>query len=132
MSSSSHRARLGRAVDCFIIVSHPVQLPPLLHDAPVAIASVTLDGRVLDVTRALVDASGYAAEELRGQPFSAFIERASDGDVRGHFEALARGDRDWYHVERRYRTRSGEWRDVDLAVSLVRDSAGRPSGCLAV
>jgi len=97
----------------------------------VAIASVDLEGRVLDVNRALLQASGYTVEDLRGRPFSAFIEPGGD-DARGRFVALTRGELDSYRVERKVRTRSGELRDVELSVSLVRGSDGRPSICLAV
>jgi PAS domain S-box-containing protein len=42
------------------------------------------------------------------------------------------GATDSYRAARRYRTRSGDVRDVDLNVSLVRDAAGAPELILAV
>ena len=113
-------------------MSVSVQLPPLLHYAPVAIACVDLEGRVLDANRALVEASGFTVDEIRGRSFSAFIDPGAEDEARSMFSALARGEEDFYRIGRKYRTRSGELRDVDLSVSLVRDAVGAPAMCLAV
>ncbi|HEV3484611.1 MAG TPA: PAS domain S-box protein, partial [Vicinamibacterales bacterium] len=107
-------------------------LPPLLQFAPVAVASVALDGRILDVNHALLTASGYSRDELIARPFSAFMGPIDDAEIRGHFAALAAGSADTYRVERQFRTKAGDIRDVDLSVSLVRDAEGKPEQCLAV
>jgi PAS domain S-box-containing protein len=107
-------------------------LPPLLRFAPVAVASLGLDGRILDANQALLSASGYSKDELLGQSFSRFMRPGSDEEVRGHFAALAEGSIDSYRVERKFLTKSGDVRDVDLSVSLVRDEATHPDICLAV
>jgi PAS domain S-box-containing protein len=112
-------------------VTSPLVLPPLLQSAPAPIASLNLHGQVLDVNKALLQASGYTAEELRGQPFLAFLDRDDEENARVRFAELASGARDSYRAVRRYRTRSGEMREVDLSVSLVRDAAGAPELCLA-
>ena len=106
------------------------RLPSLLHAAPVAIVALDLDGRIVDANAPLLAASGYTIEELRGRSFEAFEVGVQPGP--GLFEALARGTTDAYRVERRYQTRAGEVRDIDLAVSLVRDDAGAPMMCLAI
>jgi PAS domain S-box-containing protein len=106
-------------------------LPPHLRAAPVAVASVDLGGRIVDANAALLEISGYSLEELRGRSFSEFIEReAADGP--STFLALTRGELEADRVERRYRSRAGELREVDLAVSLVRDAQGRPASVLAI
>lgn len=94
--------------------------------------ALDLEGRVLDANEPLLAASGYALEELRGLPFSSFVAPGRRQGPSGHFESLVKGEIDSYRVERRYRSRSGEPRDVDLSVSLVRDDAGAPVMCLAV
>jgi len=104
----------------------------LLQFAPVAIASIDLDGRVLDANRMLLATSGYTLQEIRGVPFMAFLDPDENRVAGVAFESLVSGARDSYQIERRYRTRSGETRDVDVSVSLVRDGAGTPQMCLAV
>jgi PAS domain S-box-containing protein len=97
----------------------------------VAVASVDLGGRLVDANAALLAASGYSLDEIRGRTFAEFIERDMTGGA-SKFDALVRGEVEAYRVERRYRSRNGELREVDLAVSLVRDAAGQPHSCLAI
>jgi PAS domain S-box-containing protein len=113
-------------------VSSALLLPPLLIDAPVAVASLDLQGRLVDANHALLRAGGYTIEDLRGRSFADFVDPESVSDARARFEALACGPVQSYRVLQRYRFRSGEMRDIDLTVSLVRDDYGRPAGCLAV
>jgi PAS domain S-box-containing protein len=87
---------------------------------------------VIGANRALLDASGYAEQELRGRPFSTFLDPAGEAEARDSFTALATGAAEFYRAARRYRTRSGELRNVDLRVSLVRDPDRQPQMCLAV
>ncbi len=107
-------------------------LPALLLDAPIAVASFDLEGRVVDANRALLRGGGYTIEELRGRSFAEFLDPEAAADALARFEALSSGAVEVYHTERRYRARGGEMRDVDLTVSLVRDENGRPAGGLAV
>lgn len=107
-------------------------LPPLLHSAPVAIVSLDLHGRVIDANQALLDTSGYTLLELKGVPFSAFLDPGDEDEARAAFARLIMGFCDAYSASRRYRTRSGETRSVDLRVALVRDDEGLPEMCLAV
>jgi PAS domain S-box-containing protein len=107
-------------------------LPPLLVDAPVAVASLDFQGRLVDANHALLRAGGYTIEDLRGRSFADFVDPESASEARARFEALASGRGPSYRVLQRYRFGSGEMRDIDLTVSLVRDDSGRPAGCLAV
>jgi PAS domain S-box-containing protein len=113
-------------------VSSDLLLPPLLIDAPVAVASLDLQGRLVDANHALLRAGGYTIEDLRGRSFTDFVDPVSVSDARARFDALASGPVQSYRVLQRYRFGSGEMRDIDLTVSLVRDDNGRPAGCLAV
>lgn len=106
-------------------------LPPLLQHAPIAIAALDLQGRITDVNRAMLDGSGYAADELCGIHFSALLD-PDDERIAGAFAALAAGAIESYRATRRYRTKSGEFRDVDINASLVRDAAGAPERCMAM
>jgi PAS domain S-box-containing protein len=107
-------------------------LPPLLQAVPVGIVSIDLAGRVLDVNRELLAASGYTADEFRGAPFLAFLEPDEHQAVSAVFAALVAGERDGYRAIHRCHTRSGELRDVDISVSLVRGATALPEMVLAV
>jgi PAS domain S-box-containing protein len=107
-------------------------LPPLLHAAPVAIACIDLQGRLLDANQTLLESSGYTLLELKGVPFSSFLDPGDETAARTAFAQLVMGIKDSYQATRRYRTRSGDVRDVDLIVSLVRDPDDMPLMCLAV
>ena len=113
-------------------VTSPFRLPPLLRDAPVAVASLDLEGHVLDANRGLLEAAGYSLDELCGQSFAAFLNPEDVEAARASFSALASGAMDRYRAERQYRARSGDLVDVELHVVLVRDGDGRPQSCLAV
>jgi PAS domain S-box-containing protein len=113
-------------------VSSALLLPPLLIDAPVAVASLDLQGRLVDANQALLHAAGYTMEDLRGRSFLDFAAPESVPDARAAFRALISGAVRTYRVTQRYRFSSGELRDIDLTASLVRDGEHRPQGCLAV
>ena len=107
-------------------------LPPLVQAAPVAIACIDRQGSIADANRALLDGSGYTLEELKGRPFTSFLEPADGEPERQAFAWLAMGDGDSYAGSHRYRTRAGEVRNVDLRIAVVRDADGAPQCCLAV
>ena len=113
-------------------MSSALLLPPLLIDAPVAVVSLDLQGRLVDANQALLRAAGYAIEDLRGRSFADFVDPESVSDARARFRALVSGVVQTYRVTQRYRFGSGELRDIDLTVSLVGDDQGRPAGCLGV
>jgi PAS domain S-box-containing protein len=107
-------------------------LPPLLHATPVAIACIDLQGRILDANRALLESSGFTIGELQGRSFPSFLEAADDGSERSSLARVVMENCDAYAGPRRYRTRAGEIREVDVRVAIVRDREGAPQYCLAV
>ena len=108
------------------------QLPPLLRDAAIAVASLDLTGHIADANDALAAAGGYTLEQLRGRSFFDFLEPEAAADARARFATLTSGAAATYHAERRYRSADGRMHDVELTVSLVRDDQGAATGCLAV
>jgi PAS domain S-box-containing protein len=91
-----------------------------------------LQGRVIDANQALLESSGYTMLELKGAPFSAFLDTGDEEAARAAFGELAMGRCDAYSASRRYRTRTGEVREVELRVALVRDEDATPLMCVAV
>jgi PAS domain S-box-containing protein len=113
-------------------VSPAPLLPPLLLDAPIAVASFDLEGRIIDANPALLRGGGYTIDEVRGRPFAEFLDPEAAADALGRFAALVSGAVEVYRTERCYRARNGRMREVDLTISLVRDDNGHPAGGLAV
>jgi PAS domain S-box-containing protein len=94
--------------------------------------SLDLQGRVIDANQTLLQTSGYTMLELKGASFSAFLDPGDEETARAAFAQLAMGACDAHSASRRYRTRTGDVRDVELRVALVRDDQGFPLMCLAV
>ena len=94
--------------------------------------SLDLQGRVIDANPAFLESSGYTMLELKGASFSDFLDPEEGEAARAAFVRLAMGACDNYTAWRRYRTRTGGVRDVELRVALVRDEQALPMMCLAV
>lgn len=96
------------------------------EDAPIGMALVGLDGRWLQVNRALCEIVGYSPEELLATTFQA-ITHPDDLDA-----DLAQAARLWsgeigsYRLEKRYRHKSGAVVWILLSASVVRDRDGTP------
>jgi diguanylate cyclase (GGDEF)-like protein/PAS domain S-box-containing protein len=117
------RERAGRA-------EAEVRFRRAFEDAPVGVAIADLDGRYVEVNRALCDMLGYDAEELKGKSFT-LTTRAEDVPVladvlRAHPEREVRG----FTAEVRAVQASGEtvWTEVHATTLVGRD--GKPEGTL--
>jgi diguanylate cyclase (GGDEF)-like protein/PAS domain S-box-containing protein len=94
--------------------------------APIGMALVGVDGRFLRVNRALCDLVGYAEDDLLAMAFQD-ITHAEDLDADlALIEAVLRGDRADYTMEKRYVRADGRVIWALLAVSLVTDADGVP------
>jgi PAS domain S-box-containing protein len=93
--------------------------------AAVGIAMVALDGRWLEINRALCEIVGYTELELLATTFQA-ITHPDDltADVE-QVRRLVNGDLPNYQLEKRYLHKSGRAVSVHLSVSLVRDASGQ-------
>jgi PAS domain S-box-containing protein len=97
--------------------------------APVAVASLDLEGRIIDANPALLSAAGYTLDELAGRPYYDFF---ADEGSRQSFMSLAAGALETYRAECLFRVCGGEVKETNVSVALVRDAAGQPESCLAV
>jgi diguanylate cyclase (GGDEF)-like protein/PAS domain S-box-containing protein len=99
--------------------------------APVGMALVALDGRMVQVNRALCDIVGYPAGQLEGV-FAASISHPDDAaeDVT-EIARLMAGEATRFRAERRYIHADGQFVPVDLSVAVVHDSKGAPRHLLA-
>jgi len=97
-----------------------------MQNAPIGMALVGLDGRWLEVNRAVCRLTGYAEEELRGLTFQQITHPDDLYADLAHLERLLEGSEDAYEMEKRYVRRDGEVVWILLTASLVRDADGHP------
>lgn len=103
-----------------------VRFRTIFESAPVGIALVGLDWEILEVNLATIQMLGYSLEELRRLGLPRILHPEEIGLVRRYFEEMARGERDFYQREGRYRRKDGSWMWGSNHVSIIRDSEGQP------
>lgn len=97
------------------------------EDAAIGMAVVSLDGRFLDVNRALLESLGMSREDLLTRSFQT-VTHPDDLSVDvEHAERLVAGVIPSYQVEKRYLTSAGATIWARVTVGLVRDGRGRPT-----
>ncbi len=98
----------------------------LYEHAAVGIEQVAVDGRLLMVNAALCRMLGYSESEL----LSKTCEQITHPEDRDReiplLEAMLRGERESYEIEKRYIRRNGSPVWVNLTSSPVKDAEGRP------
>jgi PAS domain S-box-containing protein len=98
----------------------------MMDEAPIGMALVALDGRFVDVNRALCEIVGYSAAELRGLACQAVTHPADlDADL-ALVAQLARGDIPRYQLGKRYIRKDGTIVDILLSASMLRSRDGAP------
>ena len=125
------RARVGSLVDLWrkdvALRESEERFRTAFEHAPIGVALVALDGRWLEVNRALTAITGRAAGDLlAAPPFD--LERLAgyDDGADGVAELLA-GTRSSFSVERRIMGPTGDALWLRVRVSLVRDRYGEPA-----
>ena len=103
-----------------------LQFRQTLELAPIGMALVSLEGRWLEVNRAVCDFVGYDAAELMALTFQD-VTHPDDLDADLEFvRSLLAGEIATYRMQKRYLHRSGSVVWAELSVSLVRDDDGAP------
>ena len=98
----------------------------IFEGAAIGIAVSDLQGRIVQVNRALQTMLGYTAEEMCGRRFTDFAH-AEDATLSWEpFQELVRGGIDRYEMEQRFVHKNGSIVWGKLAVSLIRDVDGQP------
>jgi PAS domain S-box-containing protein len=90
----------------------------LFEEAPVGMARVSRDGKLLETNEAFRRILGYEAEALRGRHFETLTYEEDIGKARAEFEDLIAGGRPRYTIEKRYRRGNGEVFWARLTASL--------------
>ncbi len=84
------------------------------------------DGRLLQVNRAFAEMLGYAVAELQQLEFARVTYPDDIAESRKCIRSLMAGERDDYHMEKRYLHRDGHIVWTDVNTSLLRDGSGSP------
>ncbi|MGV0760204.1 diguanylate cyclase [Tistrella mobilis] len=94
--------------------------------APIGMALVAPDGRFLKVNRALCRICGYDETKLLAIDFQQITDPDHLQSDLALLQAVLRGERTDYRIEKRYIRKDGRRVWVELSVSLVRDDDGAP------
>lgn len=103
----------------------------ILQSSPLPAALLDQHGNIIDINDALAEASGYRAEELRGQPFEVALDPESRQPARRQFTDLMSGAVAHYRAERLFRQRNGRGIWAIVTVWPMRDDGDAVHGYLA-
>ena len=98
--------------------------------APIGMTLITGEGRMHRVNRAMATMLGEREGALVGRHFADITHPDDVATSRARFDAAMASNDGGYRIEKRYRHVDGHSVHVMLAVSIVRDAAGRPLHCL--
>lgn len=108
------------------------QFRALFDQAAVGIALVNAAGQTLESNRKLQQMLGYSGEEIRSLPFAQVTHPDDRERDRNLFAELVSGQRDHYHIEKRYYRKDGSQVWGNETVSLVRDGRDEPLFGMAI
>ena len=89
----------------------------IFEDAPLGIALVDRDGRIVESNPALQKMLGFTQEKLRDRLFTDFIRAEDAGRCKALFNELVEGKRESYEVEKSYTRKDGREAWGRLSVS---------------
>jgi diguanylate cyclase (GGDEF)-like protein/PAS domain S-box-containing protein len=96
------------------------------YAAAIGKAIVAVTGHCIEVNPSLANLLGYPRESLAGVHFSEFTHPADIETDLELFNAVMRGERDSYQLEKRYLHRNGATLDVLLSATVIREADGTP------
>src|SRR3954451_12271224 len=98
----------------------------VFEDAPVGMALVGGDQRVVDANRMLCRMLGWHRDDLVGRPFATLVH-PEDQDIDTDLAArVFNGELPRYRIEKRYQTRGGEVVPVAATSTVLREPDGQP------
>jgi diguanylate cyclase (GGDEF)-like protein/PAS domain S-box-containing protein len=101
-------------------------------EAAIGIGIADVDGRIVEVNRAMCDMLGYTADEFRRRPVWEFIHPTDTPGIWDQVKELLAGATDHLRHEKAYYRKDGAQIWTDLVLSLVRDPQGRPRYVVAM
>ena len=104
----------------------------IFEAAPVGIGLVDLEGHTVQTNRVVQEMLGYSDEEFASVTFDTFTHQDDVALNRELFDEMARGERDFFQMEKRFIHKSGSLVWANLTVSLIKDAEGRPAYALGM
>ncbi|MGH3564529.1 MAG: putative bifunctional diguanylate cyclase/phosphodiesterase [Pseudonocardia sp.] len=104
----------------------------IFAESVIGIGVADVDGRILEVNRALREMLGYTSEEFLRKPFWTFIHAEDSPGTWTQVSDLLDGARDHLRLEKPYYRKDGAEIWTDLVLSLVRDQEGHPRFVVAM
>jgi diguanylate cyclase (GGDEF)-like protein/PAS domain S-box-containing protein len=95
-------------------------------DAAIGIGVGTVDGKILEVNRAMCEMFGWTPEEFVTRGMDDFVHPNDPVGTWDVYADLASGARDHMRMEKPYYRKDGSLIWTDLVVSLIRDQGGTP------
>ncbi len=102
------------------------------ENATAPMATFDLRGRWVSINRVGRVMLGFSEEDLVGRHTAEITHPEDAGETDAHIEELLHGPDATCHYEKRFITKSGETRWVEVSLSVVRDAEGRPLQFLGV
>ena len=123
--------RVSEAKAALAVRASEARLVDAFHYAPVGMALVSLEGRLISVNRALCEISGHTREQLEATSPAAIIHAEDLARIMALRAALLSHEIDHYDLEVRCIHAQGHTRDVALHVTLARDINDTPTNFVA-
>ncbi|MBD3195320.1 MAG: PAS domain S-box protein [Candidatus Lokiarchaeota archaeon] len=98
----------------------------IVQSNSIGVAMVTPDGYPIETNTYLQKMFGYSYEELKNMHFKQFTHPDDVKKDLDLYKDLISGEREFYHIEKRYVHKNGNIVWGDLTATLVRDSDGEP------
>jgi PAS domain S-box-containing protein len=108
------------------------QFREMFAQAAVGIAQIGLDGRWLRVNQRICDIVGYSREELLAKTFQGITHPDDLETDLALVRQILAGELPTYALEKRYVRKDQSIVPVNLTVSLVRDTSGKPKHFISV
>jgi diguanylate cyclase (GGDEF)-like protein/PAS domain S-box-containing protein len=102
-----------------------------LEHSPIGMLVADLNGIWGYTNRALQKMLGYTAEEFRALPPGGPSMASDWQESTTRWGRLLTGEIEYYEIERRFQHKNGAWIWAHVAVSLLRDANGAPSGLIS-
>lgn len=99
----------------------------VFEQAPVGVATMTLDGRFTKTNRAFQEMLGYGESEMADLALDDLVYAEASDQAKRFFRDLIRDSRDTYVFEKRFSCKHGRYIWCWVNISLVRDPASQPS-----
>jgi PAS domain S-box-containing protein len=108
------------------VVESEEKFQRIFEHAPIGIALLDQAGVILETNQAYQAMLGYREDELRGLPFISLTHPGDREVSESLFQELWMGDREAYHLEKRFVSKTGDVVWVHMTATLVRDVHGAP------